>query len=119
MDATTFATLWDAWGPVMATVLAAATAIIVVLWRKCGTLEADVRLARDQVAARELAANERYIGLLQTVLDGQAGQNDGQKRMTEALDALREALRLEDRVADVSVKVAAALDRLPRGSSGG
>jgi hypothetical protein len=103
----------------MATVFAAATAIIVVLWRKVGTLETEVRTVRDQGAARELAANERYIGLLNSMLAGLAGQTEALRRVTETLDALREAMRLEERVTEVSGKVAAALDRLPRGGPGG
>ena len=118
MDATTFMALWDSWGPLLASVLGGMTVIIVVLVRGYREREKEIRDLHDAAGRRELAANERYITLINTVLDALTAQREAQRRLVEALDALREGMRIEDRMAGIDSKVATALERLGRGGNG-
>ena len=118
LNPSTFAELWNAWGPLLATVLGGMSLIIAYLVFGYREREKEIRCLRDAATAREIAANERYIGLLGQVLASSAATVEALRRIGEQMEASQEARQLIERVAGIGAKVDTALDRLGRGGAG-
>ncbi len=112
MNASTFTELWQAWGPLLATVFGGLSFAIVMLVRAYREREAEIRQLRDAQVANAVAERDCYAALLMRVLEATT-------KHTEAVDGLRESLRLEDQIAGMDAHITDALRYIqPGGGSG-